>query len=1568
MADNFEIGFSAKIDQSQYSNIRKEVEQMAKKLPELKLELTSADTITAIVNKFEQITKTVNGATTSVTKLGIEINGIQKNFQVSETVNNVKIVKDRMRELGQTMANLQTQVNQNLKQGSTSTANEIKQQIETVKKEFYELKKQLQKMPGQTNASAQTFANTVTARYNNTASKESSIAETAALKTYIQLLGQRNTAELNLIKTEYALETATDANRESLEQAQTLIKEKINRIEEQISASRKQITSTEGIEKAEEAAANATQDFAIQQANLKAKMDANREQAETLANIYKTQLVESGLRLVADAARAAYNEIIALNDAMTDVQMVTGGQATQTQNLAKEYSNLAQEYGATTVEVANGASEWLRQGKTAEETTELLKASLTMSKVGAIEQAEATELLTSTMNGYKMSVEEAMHVVDALSAVDLAAATSVEEIAKAMQKTQNIARTAGVSFEKLVGWIAQVSETTRQAPELIGTSFKSLFSRLENVAAGKDVDEYGESLNDSEKVLKKYGITMRNAEGDFRNMGDVIDEIAQKWDTLQKKEQDQISTAVAGTRQREIFQALMENYSRATELAVVATNSQGQAEEKMSIYTESLTAKMKALKASIDELIYDEDVVKFIGFIIDSIKGLIDLINKINSNPIGEMTLSFIAATTAVTGLVKAFNLLKTTNIFIMGISDAIKAVATATTGASVAAGTASASMLSLFTGPVGIAALAAGALLVLYKITDELHMWETTAEKVQRLTEELNTGKETAAEYSTKLDENKQKLIELNEIKSSSTNIDYINNEIAALEAENELLQAQLEIRQQLNKEQLAENAVANKDYSESLQEDLVGSYGEKIVKNDTRGITRKTDFSTAEMLQNKIDQNIEQIAKINESISRGEINQTKGIERYSNQIEELKKQTIEYRDALVNEYNTYSEMIENGVELTDEQKKRQEFIDKEMEGLSKIVGYGDEYLQINKKLSEVQNELNGTTDEGTAAKIAEELTTELDNTLSAFEQLNNVQKEMEETGYLQVATLQEMLSLYPELAESVSLYMMGLKEGNQLIAEMQALYQQDEQNYIALLSQKLENNAQYYNAVGLMDTEFINQMNEHYGVNLQGATTYAEARAMLEQELINRLGQAWAGYFSMMAEQQATLRATLGSGQDLAFFSNIEAAYKKLTDSFQSRVWENISYNFDAAKASIKGLTDATNEATQAAKRQEDAYNDLLKMVMDMLKQEAKNKRDALEDELDGYKKIIDARKKLLEQQKEERDYQKEIEEANKSIADLQNEIAALQFDTSREGIAKRLELEEELAEKQSELEDTQFEHSIDKQEEALDDEYSRFEEDINNRIDKIDEYLSQEGVIMREAMALINEHADSTFQRLLNWNMIWGTHTEQEMYDAWNFAKTQTNSYVQTVQSIPSTQPVGQDIFNNITMPTKEATQATYDLINARAQLANSVFYKQATTGALAGLSSISLNQAYDSLGRPGLIRKHHKGIDAGFVGNVKGNEMFVKALKGEAFITKYQQDKFMNSILPKMVSDNKDDTNSINTNIGTLLNVNVKGSVGDSEIKRIEESANMAIEKLNKGLFSRGRTRTTGQVSI
>lgn len=78
-----------------------------------------------------------------------------------------------------------------------------------------------------------------------------------------------------------------------------------------------------------------------------------------------------------------------------------------------------------------------------------------------------------------------------------------------------------------------------------------------NVAAGKDTDDEGESLNDVETALNKMGIALRSSKNEWRSFEDVLDEVASKWDKFTGTQQDQIATAIAGTRQRENFRALM---------------------------------------------------------------------------------------------------------------------------------------------------------------------------------------------------------------------------------------------------------------------------------------------------------------------------------------------------------------------------------------------------------------------------------------------------------------------------------------------------------------------------------------------------------------------------------------------------------------------------------------------------------------------------------------------------------------------------------------------------------------------------------------------------------------------------------------------------------------------------------------------------------------------------------------------------------------------------------------------------------------------------------------------------
>lgn len=130
-----------------------------------------------------------------------------------------------------------------------------------------------------------------------------------------------------------------------------------------------------------------------------------------------------------------------------------------------------------------------------------------------------------------------------------------------MQKSNTSAQLAGSSLNKFMSYVTTVTDVSQAAPESVGNAMKTLYSRFGNVKAGKFVAGAGdesnseefEALNDIEKVLNKIGISMRDTSAEFRNFDDVLAEIAEKWATLSDVERNAISTAFAGTRQREVL-------------------------------------------------------------------------------------------------------------------------------------------------------------------------------------------------------------------------------------------------------------------------------------------------------------------------------------------------------------------------------------------------------------------------------------------------------------------------------------------------------------------------------------------------------------------------------------------------------------------------------------------------------------------------------------------------------------------------------------------------------------------------------------------------------------------------------------------------------------------------------------------------------------------------------------------------------------------------------------------------------------------------------------------------------
>lgn len=288
---------------------------------------------------------------------------------------------------------------------------------------------------------------------------------------------QQHNAEkqyLNLLKEKFDVEKKIEQlSKDSKSSAQNQkvisdLKQQVVTMERKLAVIREEYNVESTIPEKINAATQAHKnEMAAIQAKNESLNDTGRLISDTLKNFVKFTIYYTSLSYLKQGLREAISTMKELDAAFTDIRLVTGGTAEETNQLAKEYNALAKEMGATTVEVANGAGEWLRQGKTAEETAQLLKASMTLSKVGAIESSEATQLLTSSLNGYKLEAQDAMSVVDKISAIDLAAATSSEELAVALARTANIADDSQVSFDKLLAMIGTVSSVTRRSAETI---------------------------------------------------------------------------------------------------------------------------------------------------------------------------------------------------------------------------------------------------------------------------------------------------------------------------------------------------------------------------------------------------------------------------------------------------------------------------------------------------------------------------------------------------------------------------------------------------------------------------------------------------------------------------------------------------------------------------------------------------------------------------------------------------------------------------------------------------------------------------------------------------------------------------------------------------------------------------------------------------------------------------------------------------------------------------------------------------------------------------------------------
>lgn len=126
---------------------------------------------------------------------------------------------------------------------------------------------------------------------------------------------------------------------------------------------------------------------------------------------------------------------------------------------------------------------------------------------------------------------------------------------------------------------------------------------MSEMKAGLSQDENGEFLDASkvETALKSVGVALRDSQGQFRDLGQVIIELGSKWSSLDSATKRYLGTIIAGNRQQSRFLALMENYDRFTEIQESAMNAEDASVLQYAKTLDSLESKLNQISNSFQQ-------------------------------------------------------------------------------------------------------------------------------------------------------------------------------------------------------------------------------------------------------------------------------------------------------------------------------------------------------------------------------------------------------------------------------------------------------------------------------------------------------------------------------------------------------------------------------------------------------------------------------------------------------------------------------------------------------------------------------------------------------------------------------------------------------------------------------------------------------------------------------------------------------------------------------------------------------------------------------------------------------
>lgn len=350
----------------------------------------------------------------------------------------------------------------------------------------------------------------------------------------------------------------------------------------------------------------------------------------TMKNTMRWQLTSSVLHGFIGSLKQAYGYSKNLDRSLNEIRIVSKKSAEDMARFAEQANKAAKALSTTTTNYTDASLIYYQQGLTDQEVLDRTETTIKMANVAGTTAETASQQLTAIWNNFYDGSQSLEHYADVMVKLGAATASSSDEISEGIEKFAAVANTVGLSYEYAASALATVTAQTRESASIVGTAFRTLFSRIQGLTQGETLDD-GTTLNKYSQALATVGVQIKDTNGELKGMDEILDDLGSRWDTLAQDQKIALAETVAGVRQWTQLIALMDHWDFFKENLAMAQDADGALEQQAEIYAESWEAARDRTKAAAediyDSLINPDFYIKVDDLITPLLSGTADVID-----------------------------------------------------------------------------------------------------------------------------------------------------------------------------------------------------------------------------------------------------------------------------------------------------------------------------------------------------------------------------------------------------------------------------------------------------------------------------------------------------------------------------------------------------------------------------------------------------------------------------------------------------------------------------------------------------------------------------------------------------------------------------------------------------------------------------------------------------------------------------------------------------------------------------------------------------------------------------